>query len=259
MPLHMPAHGFSPYTNMPKVIAHRGASGHAPENTGAALKTATKMCASWAEVDVTVSSDGVAVIFHDSDLDRCSNGQGLVIKKTLNELKTLDAGSWYGPEFSGEKILTLMELLALANQLDLNLNIEIKPTIGRETETVWAMKQALNAVPFENTLLLSSFNRRALLAAQEFLPEYARALNVEAIPRDWASRMEDVGATGLHFAADFFDRKAVEEIAETGTPLACYTVNELETAQRLWDAGITAVFTDFPDRLLLDARRVDHH
>ena len=259
MPLHMPAHGYSPYTNMPKVIAHRGASGHAPENTAAALQTAAKMRATWVEVDITVTSDGVAVVFHDSDVNRCTNGRGLVIKQTLAELKTLDAGSWYSPFHSDEKILTMMELLTLANQLDLNINMEIKPTIGRETETVWAMKQALRSVPFDNTLLLSSFNYRALMAAKEFLPEYPRALNVEAIPRDWAARMDDVGATGLHFALDFFDRKAVEEIIETGTPLACFTVNDLETAQRLWAAGVTAVFTDYPDRLLLDARRVEHH
>ena len=254
MPTRLPVQQVSAYETLDSVIAHRGASGHAPENTAAALKEASRMKARWAEVDVTISADGIAVIFHDSDLNRCSDGDGLVIHKTLAELKSLDAGSWYNPAFASEKILTMTELLALANQLDLNLNIEIKPTIGREMETVWAMRQALAQVPFEHTLLLSSFNVHALYAAREHLPEYTRALNVEAIPRNWHNRLEEVGATGLHFAVDFFDEAVVREIHAAGTPMACYTVNNVETAQKLYRAGVKAVFTDYPDRLLSDIR-----
>jgi len=259
MPLHKPQTPPSAYSELKQVIAHRGASGSAPENTGAAIQEAARLGAEWAEVDVTISSDNVAVVFHDSDVNRCTDGRGLVIQKTLAELKSLDAGSWYSPFNADERILTMTELLALANQLGLNLNIEIKPTIGRETETVWAMKQALKQVPFEHTLLLSSFNVHALYAAREFLPEYTRALNVEAIPRDWLNRLDEVGATGLHFAAEFFDEAVVRDIHEAGTPMACYTVNDFETAQKMYRAGVQAVFTDYPERLILDARPVGLH
>lgn len=259
MPLRFPAKHPSAYQHLTSVIAHRGASGLAPENTAAAIELAAQQGAHWAEVDVTISSDGIAVIFHDNDLNRCSDGRGLVIQQTLAQLKTLDAGSWFSPFYANQRILTLTDLLALANQLELNLNLEIKPTIGREVETVWAMAKALQQVPFEHTLLLSSFNMLALTAARQHLPDVTRALNVEAIPRDWQQRLENTGSSGLHFAADFFDPVAVTNIHAAGTPMAVYTVNDHETAQKLWKAGVQAVFTDYPERLLLLPLPTEHH
>ncbi|GAA6146210.1 glycerophosphodiester phosphodiesterase family protein [Thalassolituus maritimus] len=249
----------SVYGSMSQVIAHRGASGSAPENTAIAMTEAVKQGADWAEVDVTISADGHAVIFHDNNLNRCSDGNGLVIQKTLKELEKLDAGSWFSPFCAGEKILSLEALLRLADQLDLNLNLEIKPTIGREAETVWAIQQTLARASFGPSILLSSFNYFALKEAQSLLPHYTRALNVEAIPSDWQDRLDSVGAEGLHFASDFIDYNMIEEVVNAGTPLACYTVNDFETAQKLLRAGVSAVFTDYPDRLLLDARPVSQH
>ena len=244
------------YDQLSPVIAHRGASGHAPENTAASLRKGAELGATWAEVDVAISSDNVAVVFHDSDVNRCTDGRGLLIQKTARELAGLDAGSWYSPFYAGERILTMTDLLTLANELCLNLNIEIKPTIGRETETVWAMREALKQVPFNHTLLLSSFNVHALYAAREFLPDFTRALNVEAIPRDWRNRLDETGATGLHFAADFFEEAIIRDIHAADTPMACYTVNDFETAQKLYRSGVKAVFTDYPERLILNASPV---
>ena len=84
---------------MPRIIAHRGASGNAPENTLAAIQMASDHGASWIEIDVNISRDGVPVLFHDDGLSRCSNGTGLVIEHSLSSLKSLDAGSWFGDEF----------------------------------------------------------------------------------------------------------------------------------------------------------------
>ena len=71
--------------------------------------------------------------------------------------------------------------------------------------------------------------------------------------------MESVGATGLHFDAEFIDTDMIGEVVSAGTPLACFTVNSLELAQKLYRAGVSSVFTDYPDRLLLDARPVSRH
>ncbi|MAR00745.1 MAG: glycerophosphodiester phosphodiesterase [Oceanospirillaceae bacterium] len=239
----------SVYDHLPRFIAHRGASGHAPENTAAAIAKAHELGATWAEVDVTISADGEAVIFHDHKLERCSNGRGLIIQQPLADLKTLDAGSWFSPFYKEEKILTLSELLSLADDLNLSLNIEIKPTIGREWETVQAMQSAFRDTAFSQHILLSSFNERALCYAAELLPQFDRGLNVEAIPADWQKRLKQCLATGLHFQLDFFDGGVIRQLREQGVPLACFTVNNIVDAQRLWEAGVNAVFTDYIERL----------
>ena len=238
----------SVYDSINRLIAHRGASGHAPENTEAAIRLAKQKGANWAEVDVALSADGQAIIFHDHTLNRCTNGQGLVIKHSLEELKLLNAGSWYSPFYSKEKILTLKELLQLANELELNLNLELKPTVGYEKETLLATKEALKNTDFHYQILISSFNALALKKAQKYLPQYERGLNVEAIPGDWQKRMKKCGATGLHFEVDFFDPEQTKSISEQGIPLLCFTVNTPEVAKPLWDSGVKAVFTDYLDR-----------
>ncbi|WP_419810745.1 glycerophosphodiester phosphodiesterase family protein [Bacterioplanoides sp.] len=247
----------NPYQQMEPVIAHRGASGEAPENTAAAIRLAAEQGAHWIEVDATISAEGVAVIFHDSELKRCSNGDGHVAQLRLSELKALDCGSWFSPQYRGENILTLAELLTLCNQLGLNLNLEVKPTIGRETETVWAIRTALQQVPFDNSLLLSSFNHHALKACQQHLPDIARALNVDAIPYNWQERLDEYQALGLHFSADFFDARLVQQLSEHGVPMACFTVNSPELAQTLWQAGVLSVFSDYPYRLIQTARKAN--
>lgn len=237
------------YSQIPPVIAHRGASQLAPENTGAAIQMAAQMGASWCEVDVTISADGVAVIHHDADLARCSNGTGLVIQKTLAQLRELDMGSWFSKQFAGEKILTLTELLALANKLHLGLNLEIKPTLGREAQTLAAMVSAFQHVPPKHPILLSSFNPYALHEAKRQLPQYPRALNTEAIPNDWQARLHEVDAIGLHFQLEFFAAKEVKALREAGFFCMVFTVNQPEIAQRLLLSGVSAVFSDHPQLL----------
>lgn len=255
MPGFTPIPAINAYQHIDPVIAHRGASGHAPENTAAAIRLAAEHGARWVEVDATISAEGVAVIFHDSELKRCSDGIGHVAQLKLSELKKLDCGSWFSSDFKNERLLTLTELLSLANQLELNINLEVKPNIGRETETVWAIRSALQQVPFEHTLLLSSFNHHALKACQLHLEDIPRALNVDAIPYNWQERVDEYNCQGLHFCADFFDEKLVRQIAEQGFPLACFTVNDPEQAQRLWNAGVVSVFSDYPYRLIQQGRK----
>ncbi|WP_430462431.1 glycerophosphodiester phosphodiesterase family protein [Thalassolituus sp. LLYu03] len=250
MPSRMPPGHLSAYEYISPVIAHRGACGEAPENTKASIELAARQGAHWAEVDVTISADGVAVIHHDADLSRCSDGSGLVIQKKMAELKALDAGSWFAPQFQGETVMTLAELLTLANHLDLSLNLEVKPTIGREAETVWAIAQTLKAVPFDHPLILSSFNIHALHACKTQLPHLTRALNVEAIPRNFIERLEEAGCQGLHFQKEFADAAQIQAVRQAGYHLLTFTVNDPDTARNLLQMGVSGVFCDFPGRML---------
>ncbi len=109
-----------------KILAHRGASAYAPENTMAAFKKAIEMNADGIELDVHLSKDGYIVIIHDERVDRTTDGKGEVKDFSLDELKKLDAGSWFSDEYKGEKIPTLEELLSLIKNTEIYLNIEIK-------------------------------------------------------------------------------------------------------------------------------------
>lgn len=234
------------YSSAPPLLAHRGASAYAPENTASAIRKAAELGATWCEVDVAITADHVAVIFHDPELERCSNGTGLLVKHSLAELKELDAGSWFSPEFAGEKILTLAELITLANELKLGLNLEIKPIIGLEEETVKAMKVAFTEVQPEQPIMLSSFSPCAMKAVQEHLPNSTRALNTEAIPENWQSKLEDIGAVGLHFRTEFYDTNKVKEIRQAGFFCMVFTVNDKATALQYLADGVNAIFSDKP-------------
>ncbi|MCX5771701.1 MAG: glycerophosphodiester phosphodiesterase family protein [Candidatus Hydrogenedentes bacterium] len=108
------------------VIAHRGASAYAPENTLASFKLARELNADWFELDCTLTKDGQVIVIHDDDTERTASVPGKVAKMTLAELKALDAGSWKAPEFAGERMPTLAEALDLARNLQIGVYIEIK-------------------------------------------------------------------------------------------------------------------------------------
>ena len=113
------------------VVAHRGASGHAPENTLAAFRRAVELGARFIETDLQLSRDARFVAIHDDTLDRTTTGRGAVKDFTLPELRELDAGSWFAPKFAGERIPTLKEVLEFARKADVALFLEVKAEIGR--------------------------------------------------------------------------------------------------------------------------------
>src|SRR5512143_199880 len=100
-----------PQHRRPLILAHRGASRRAPENTMAAFRLAAELGADGVELDVQLSKDGEVVVMHDSRVDRTTDGHGRIRDLPLAELRALDAGGWYAPEFAGERIPTLAEVL----------------------------------------------------------------------------------------------------------------------------------------------------
>jgi glycerophosphoryl diester phosphodiesterase len=236
---------------LPRVIGHRGAAAHAPENTLAGFRRAAELGAEWVELDVRLSADGVPVVFHDDALDRTTNGRGPVADMTLDGLKALDAGAWFGEGFRGEKIPTLAEAVGVIAGLGLGLNIEVKPDPGREAETARkALAVALAAWPrYLAPPLVSSFRREALAAARDAAPEWPRGLLAEALPGDWREAARDLGCVALHLEQRRLTAAAARTVRDEGLGLLAYTVNEPERAQTLWGWGVQAVFTDRPDRL----------
>jgi glycerophosphoryl diester phosphodiesterase len=126
------------------VIAHRGASGNAPENTLAAFKKAVALGAAFIETDLQLSRDAHFVAIHDATVNRTTNGQGAVHDMKLAELRRLDAGSWFGSEFAGERIPTLEEILEFSKKNDVVFYLEIKPggSWGGEHALVGALRES---------------------------------------------------------------------------------------------------------------------
>jgi len=236
---------------IPKIFAHRGASGTAPENTLAAIRRAHDLGATAIEFDVTVSRDGIAMLQHDYDVERCSNGSGPIILKDLEEIRTLDAGSWFGPEYTGEQIPTLEDTLKLAHQFGLFLNMEIKPCMGWEEPTARAAARSLKqAWSDETPLLVSSMSELALQVFREQMPDVPRGLITHAIPENWQERLLRHECISLHFNHAYATRDNVKALHDAGYKAMCFTVNDPEIAQNLLDIGIDAIITNFPEKLL---------
>lgn len=108
------------------VIAHRGASAYAPENTLAAFALAAEMGANWFELDCTLTRDGEVIVIHDDTIDRTTGAKGSVAEMTLSELKRYDVGSWFDPTFAAERFPTLGEALDLAKEKRIGVYVEIK-------------------------------------------------------------------------------------------------------------------------------------
>ncbi|OIR09173.1 glycerophosphoryl diester phosphodiesterase [mine drainage metagenome] len=239
----------------PRVIGHRGAAAMAPENTLASFVTAKNQGAPWVELDVQLSADGVAVVFHDECLDRTSTGRGPLSAQSWAALRRLDAGSWFGPAFAGEPIPTLAEAVATIAGLGLGLNLEIKLPAGAtaalaERTARIALAEAAPLWPAHlPPPLVSSFHEAALAeAARRSI--WPRGLLLERLPSDWRQCAERLGCVSLHVAASPLTPAQAFAVKEAGLALLAYTVNRPAQAERLWQWGVDGVFTDAPGLLL---------
>lgn len=237
----------------PKVIGHRGAAGRAPENTLASIAKAADIGCGWVEFDVMLAACATPVVIHDETLDRTTDGHGPVAAKTITELKTLDAGSWFSADFAGVTIPALSEALALLSRLGLGAVVEIKPLAGMEAETGRIAAEVLAAFSGASMpgLMVSSFSPEALVAARSAAPEIPRALNVGAVPAGWRKAMDGLGCRALHCQAGRLKKKEARDIIAAGFELRCYTVNRAAEAEKLFSWGVAGVFSDFPDRIEL--------
>ncbi|MEM7204574.1 MAG: glycerophosphodiester phosphodiesterase family protein [Planctomycetota bacterium] len=241
----------------PRVIAHRGFSGVAPENTLLAFERACDLGVDMIELDVTLSRDGEVVVIHDDVLDRTTDGHGPVLARTLAELRALDAGAWFAAEFVGARIPTLDEVLAGVGR-DTLVNVEIKPeamaagagdaVAGGVVERVLECIERRGAM---ERILLSSFEPDALRQAREMAPALARATlwnEARHHGRSLGTVLDEVGATLLHVAGHELDRALVAECAVLGRKVAVYTLDEDDELRAAAAAGVHAVFTNRPDR-----------
>jgi len=232
------------------VVAHRGASGDAPENTLGAIRLAADQGARCIEIDVSISRDDVPFVHHDATLERCTNGAGRLCDHDAAELDRLQADKGHS-DWQGESLPRLSAVVELCRQLNLGLNLEIKPAAGLEQRTARAICTQLSATwPEELPFVFSSFSTAALDTARECWSDAARALLVGRVPADWKERLSRHACRNLHCAGGQLTAEDAGEIVAASVGLYCYTVNDPVRARELLACGVHGVFTDHPGRLL---------
>lgn len=223
---------------LPKVIGHRGAAAYAPENTLASFREASRRGATWVEIDVKLTRDGVPIVMHDASLRRTMGIDRLVAEMLRAELPA--------------DVPTLEQAIACFGELGLGCNVEIKPCEGRERETARVTVETLRrAWPARlPPPLLSSFKDVSLAAARDVAPEFDRALLIDDLQDGWRSRTDAVGAVGVNTSGKRLTAPRAVEIRAAGFALSVYTINDGAVAKALVGMGVHCVITDAPDVIL---------
>jgi glycerophosphoryl diester phosphodiesterase len=227
-------------------IAHRGASGYAPENTRAAFDLAIAMGADAIETDVRLTADGHPVLFHDSVVDRVSDGQGPVDDYTLDELRRLDLGAWFGPDHAGERVLTLDEALE---------------SYAARIPFVWEIKDPRATRPLIERLVewrlldrsqVTSFWWFPLLEARLLCPDPALALGF-LTPTFERDTVERIGRRGFAQICPRVDKLTADRVAwarERGLGVRAWGIDDRHQIERLVATGADGATVNWPDWIL---------
>jgi glycerophosphoryl diester phosphodiesterase len=232
-----------------KIIAHRGFSSRAPENTMAAFLAAIEFGVDGLELDVHRSKDGEIVVCHDEMVNRTTNGEGYIQDLTWHELRQLDAGGWYDSQFTGERLPLLSSVLYEVKRAGILLNIELKTDLfsypGIEEQVI----QLLQQFDLIGQCIISSFNHYSLVRVTQILPELKTAIlyNLRLFkPWEYAQKIK---AVALHPGQNAVSSELVVNAKQNGIMVNPWTINEPDQIRRMIVCGVNAVITNYPDRV----------
>ncbi|HBG01115.1 MAG TPA: hypothetical protein DDW87_06025 [Firmicutes bacterium] len=230
------------------VMAHRGYSNKAPENTMAAFELALKVGSDGIELDVHLSKDGKVAVIHDNNLDRTTSGTGPVGNLTMAELKELDAGSWFSPEFKGERLPTLREVLELIKDHDVLLNVETKMALGFE-QLNQEVASLLDEYAMWERTIISSFNHYALVHFKQIRPQARTGIlyNCGMVnPWEYA---KGIDASALHANHRTIIPELVAAAQQNGMMVNVWTVDAAADIERVKLASVDGIITNVPERV----------
>lgn len=221
------------------IIAHRGASGHEPENTLRAIRSALEMGVDAIEVDIHAIEDELIVI-HDRWLHRTTNGQGQISYHNLATIRQLDAGL-------GEQVPTLWEVMqVISGRCD--LNIELK-SIEDLVPLLRLLDLAVEQLNFKyDQFLLSSFNHHLLYEVKQLQPRLQIGALTASYPLDYAAFAQKLQAFSIHICVDFISEAFVKDAKSRGLAVFVYTVDEEDDIKMMKDIGVDGIFTNYPTK-----------
>jgi glycerophosphoryl diester phosphodiesterase len=240
-------------------IAHRGASGHAPENTLAAFRLAAELGAKFIETDLQVTRDAKIIAMHDPTVDRTTNGRGRVSKMSLAELRGLDAGTKFlsadGKSYKGERVPTLDEILDFARVADMTLYLEMKESHS------WGLEQtlvgALRRSDSMNRAIVISFNQEALGTVRRIEPALMTGLLDEKPNLRSVEKAVTLGVRQFLPRADRVTPEIIEAAHRADLSVVVWTVDEVDDLRTAISWNVEGIITNYPDRLnaLLDEKQ----
>jgi len=238
-----------------QVLAHRGASGYAPENTMAAFRIAIDQRADWLEMDVQQTKDGRLVVFHDLRMERTTNGHGALRDLTLEQVQALDAGAWYGPQFAGERVPTFEEVVALARDNGIRIFPEVKdprlyPGIEERVAAV------ITAYEYESNTIVQSFDMTSLERLRQMNPRLRLAALYTAASPLRGEPPVGVSILGPPWEMVTADPAIVRDAHANGRQVVVWSVDTAATVRPLMNARVDGIITSRPDivRALLEGR-----
>jgi glycerophosphoryl diester phosphodiesterase len=235
----------------PLIIAHRGASAAAPQNTLAAFRRAMELGADGVELDVHLSADGIPVVIHNFEVDDVTDGTGKVTDKTLAELKELDAGAKFSPEFAGERIPTLAQVFEVLEG-KLLVNVELKDLSPKGVGLEAPVAEVVRQCGMESKVLFSSFNPFTLRRVRPLAPGIPSGLLYSHdlppyLRRAWLAPFTPHEAR--HPDAEMTDARLVQWCRRRKLRINVWTVDEPDEMRRLIALGVDGIITDVPDVL----------
>lgn len=229
------------------VIAHRGASAEAPENTKAAILKALARHVDMIEMDVQLTRDQRLAIFHDERLERTTNGRGRLARWRYRELARLDGGSWFSPRFANERILLASQALRLVHP-PCRLNLELKRT-SQAAVLVEAMARCLRWTRRLRQVLISSFDLALLRRLHAQAPRVATAVLCARNPRRAITQATRLGCVAVHLHKTLVNAPVVRRAHEAGLRVHVWTVDRAQEARRLARMGVDGIFTNVPAQI----------
>ena len=241
--------------NPPKLIGHRGVKDLSPENTLNSIQLAFKLGLKWIEVDVKISKDLIPILLHDDILDRTTNGKGLPIDYNYEDLKKLDAGSFFYNCSTKIYIPTLNEVLSFCKKNDINLNIELKPNYGFENQNVNAIAKLLKCFNFTNQFYFSSFDWNSIILMKNLLPDANYGLLIDEFSQNNSLKNVIDVCNKFKFSSCGFNIKiinsnVISEMKANNLIIAVYSEDNLkpQKAKELWLNGVNSIFIDDPSK-----------
>lgn len=243
-----------PRTTTPgRIIAHRGASRVAPENTAAAFRAAAAQGATWAEFDVSLLGDRTPVIHHDGVFGRTATGTGRLLDADRGALADADAGGWFGAGFAGEPLPELGATLDLLDSLSFSANLEIKTHADEASDLADAVAATLKARPWtRERIVVSSFDHHALRLFRDRMPDQPLAVLWPDPPADWVKPVASLDAEAVHCDWRYLDHRVLDEAMERDIAVRVYTINDIRPLAPFRGHGLTGVITDHPPLFLED-------
>lgn len=232
------------------VAGHRGDQVAAPENTLPALQQAILGPADFVETDVQLTSDGVAVLFHDWRLDRTTNGTGPLWATDFASLRELDAGAWYDPQFAGLVVPTLAEFLDILAPSNKRALLELKGSFS--PDEVKLVVDEIREAGLQRRVVLASFDLFTLRAAQSVAPQIQRAIITREVIGDPAVLAASCGATAIVTSGRFIVKnpEVVASAQSAGLAVLLYTLNSEKDWLKAQKLGVDAIITDQPAELM---------